>query len=142
MPLCNGSDCPGRCRERRRKFELFGKHAINSPCGYTLLETVISLAVLCAVVVPLFAIFRHGGVVADTRRRLTGIWLVEQEAAVIGAFPGRALPVKRHRVENREWIVRTGISETQPPRYHITAELGGVTRAEARFYGRASNDRN
>ena len=108
--------------------------------GYTLLETVISLAILTAVVIPLFGIFTPSNTIVDAHRELTGIWLVERESVIVRTFPHEILPVKRKYINDREWTIHTEASETQPKQYRITAEIRGKIKAEARFYGRTGGE--
>ena len=104
--------------------------------GYTLIEAVISLVIVSAILVPLiFGIYRSSALAAS-RRELTGVWLIEREAAVVRTFPHEALPTKRQRIGNDEWTITTEITGADPLLYRMTAHLRGSVEAEARFYGR------
>ena len=118
-----------------------GARRRNSGNGFTILEAMISLAVLCAVVVPLLTAVYRTTALSGAREELTGMWLIEREAAIVRAFPGRSLPVKRYPVNRDEWTLRTEVSDGALPRYRIVAEVRGAVRAEALFYGREAGKR-
>ncbi len=108
--------------------------------GYTVLETVVALTLLVSIAVPLISRMQRGTHLYDARRELTGIWLIEQEAATVRAFPAEALPVRRRMAGGEEWTLRTETTAERPVRYRITAELWGTVRAEACFLGRAADE--
>lgn len=106
--------------------------------GYTLLETVIAVAILMAVVIPMLSWFYRGSTLHDAQMELTGIWLIEQEAAVATAFPQSVLPQKRRSIASEEWVLQTTVAGKQLPCYTITAVFRGVKRATVTFYGRGT----
>jgi hypothetical protein len=114
-------------------------HGYCDDTGYTLIETVISLVLLIAIAVPLITRFYYGNTLHESRAELTGIWLIEQEAALIRAFPSKILPVKRRYCDMDEWTLRTTVIEKKPVHYRITAELRGKVHAQSTFYGRAED---
>ena len=104
--------------------------------GYTLLETVVSLGILMAVVVPLVTMFYQSTIPADAARELEGTWLIEQEATLVGTFPRKSLPIKRRYIDGREWTITTDITTGPVCRYRLSAVLAGREKALAVFYGR------
>jgi type II secretory pathway pseudopilin PulG len=104
--------------------------------GYTLLEVVIALAILTAVVVPLVSIISRTVFTGNLKNELTGIWLCEQEADLIMAFPDHTIPVKHRYIDNLEWTIKTEKSGSGLIRYTLTAYLHDRSYASLNFYGR------
>lgn len=113
----------------------------NRRRGYTLLETLIALAILLSIIVPLTAVAYKNSGALRARSALTAQCLLEQEAALATAFPEDVVPVKRRMIDDAEWVVKTEITGKDPLVYAMTALWG--TRAEGKvvFYGRPGNAR-
>lgn len=109
--------------------------------GYTLLETVVSLVLLTAVVVPLITRFYRGNALMEAKREITATWLLEREAEVLRTFPHKMLPVKRHYIDDNEWTIRTEVAHKRPECYTLSAEFKGKVHASTLFYGRAEDEK-
>ena len=105
--------------------------------GYSLLETVIALAILISIVVPVVSIMRRNNRISAARHELTGIWLIEREAILVRAFPEKVIPLKRYTVKGREWTLRINKKGNEILEYYLTAERNKKKMAEACFLGRA-----
>ena len=104
--------------------------------GYTLLETVIALALLMMIVVPFLGRLYRNFMLTGIERELTGIWLCEQEAGVITAFPDDAVPVRRRYVNGEEWVIRTEKKGGDVITYTMTAQVQNRQYAVTVFYGK------
>jgi Tfp pilus assembly protein FimT len=109
--------------------------------GYSLLETVIALVILIAVVVPLVSLMHRDNTIAAARNELTGIWLIEREAALVRDFPEKQVPLKRYTVKDREWTLRINKKGHDIVEYYLVAELKGKKMADACFFGRVEKEK-
>lgn len=107
--------------------------------GYTLLETVVSMALLVTIAVPLVSHLYRGFLLANSERECVGMWLCEQEAAIVQTFPSQSLPVRRRQIRGEEWTIRTDKQGGNPLHYQITAHLRSKEHALVHFYGRAAD---
>jgi hypothetical protein len=110
----------------------------NTP-GYTLFESLVALAILITIIVPLTTFFYRKADSARLMRSITAICMLEQEAALTLAFPRDAAPVKRRTINGAEWIVRTEESGADPIVYKMTAAIHGRVVDSVVFYGRSGN---
>jgi len=108
----------------------------NHSRGYTLLETLIALAILMSVIVPLTTMLHKNSGAIHTRNALIAQCLLEQEAALAMAFPEDVLPVKRRMIDSLEWIVKTEVTGKDPLVYAMTALRGTREEGKVIFYGR------
>lgn len=118
------------------KFIISKGVSIKHKNGYTLLETLIALSILLVVAVPLVTfLFRISGA-HDTEKALTGMCILEQEAAMVRIFPKGAVPVKRRVVDGKEWIITTEVTGSDLPLYRMSVKDSKKVRGELVFYGR------
>lgn len=114
------------------------RQKIQKSSGYTLLETLIAFVILLVIVVPLVSfLFRISGA-HDSERMFTGICLMEQEAALVRAFPGKSIPVKMRIINGREWVIKTEVGGSELLQYKMRVSEGEKMRGEVMFYGRRS----
>lgn len=113
----------------------------NRKTGFTLLETLISLSILLAFVIPLTTFIYKNHSATDSEKALTGICLLEQESALIKAFPDQAIPVKRRTINGKEWIIKTETAGTGLIQYRMAASDGIKTRANLVFLGNSSDEK-
>ncbi len=111
----------------------------NQPNGYTLLETLIALAILISIIVPLTAILHKNSSALHARDTLTAQCLLEQEAVLAVAFPEDVIPVKRRMADSLEWIVKTEVTGKDPLIYSMTASRGDKEAGKVVFYGRPAH---
>jgi prepilin-type N-terminal cleavage/methylation domain-containing protein len=104
--------------------------------GYTLLESLIALAILLSIIVPLLTFFYKYASDSTAQKSFTAICLLEQEAAMTVSFPEDVVPVKRKMIAGREWSVRTDVSGKDPIVYRMTALLNNRGIDSVVFYGR------
>jgi hypothetical protein len=136
-PGCHSATDQVHCPEKPSAGNRYYRKNSTNQCGYTLLETVISLTILMIVVVPLLSRLYQNTSLADARYELVGIRLIEQEAALVCAMPNEFSPLKKRYVDKQEWTIRADVAANGPLRYTLAAELHGTVRARAVFYGRA-----
>ena len=109
--------------------------------GYTLLETVIALAILISIVVPLVSIMQRNNTIASARNELTGIWLIERETKLVRSFPEKVTPIKRYTIKRREWTIRIDKKGNDIVEYYMTTEVNKKKVVEACFLGRAEKEK-
>lgn len=120
------------------QFPEFKSTSDSDMSGYTLLETLIAFCILLVVAVPLITfLFRLTGA-HDSEKALTGMCLLEQEAAIVRTFPQRVVPVKRRVVDGKEWIIKTEVSGSELLLYRMNVNDGKKNRGELVFYGRGN----
>lgn len=63
---------------------------------------------------------------------------MEQEAALVRAFPGKSIPVKMRIINGREWVIKTEVGGSELLQYKMRVSEGEKMRGEVMFYGRRS----
>ena len=111
----------------------------QNQCGYTLFESLIALAILITVVVPLTTLFHRKADAARLARSIAAACILEQEAALAAAFPQDVAPVKRRQIDGKEWTVRTGASGSGPIVYKMIVAMNGRAVDSVFFYGRKAD---
>jgi hypothetical protein len=107
--------------------------------GYMLFESLIALAILISVVVPLTTLFYRKSNSVRLQQSITSMCLMEQEAALSIAFPQGAVPTKRRALDGKEWTVKTETSGADPVVYKIIASMNGRVIDSVVFYGRKAD---
>lgn len=108
----------------------------SSPSGYTLLEIVIAFAILLVFIIPLISYIYKISVGQDAQMNLTGMCLLEQEAAIVSTFPDKKIPEKRKILNGREWVITTAVTGRDLLQYKMNISEGKHNRGEIVFYGR------
>ena len=104
--------------------------------GYTLVETIISLAILLLILVPLVSMVYKNNSVSETQKKITAICILEQEAAIIKTIPSDMIPVKRRVIKGNEWVIRTEKEQKGVVKYQMTVSDKDKEYGKIIFYGR------
>ncbi len=78
--------------------------------GYTLLETMVALALFLAVIVPLTERMVLSIRVNRGKDKIIATSLVEQEAARLKAFPDQIFSSKQRVVKGRKWTIKASFT--------------------------------
>jgi prepilin-type N-terminal cleavage/methylation domain-containing protein len=84
----------------------------SSKRGYTLLEVLIGLAIFTVVVVPLLTTVFDRTRVTRSRDTVIASCLLQQEAAIITAFPDQIVPFHKRRVDGTDWTISVTVAGT------------------------------
>ena len=112
-----------------------------SESGYTLLEVLISLFILLTIVIPLITVIYRNSKAIDTEKSITAICLLEQESALVKAYPEETVPIRRRVINGREWTIKTEITGTGLLQYQMTVNDQLKQRGELVFYGRCPDEK-
>ena len=102
--------------------------------GFTLLETLISLAIFMAIALPLVAnvyTIDHAVIGLD---KITATCILEQEVALCRAFPDKIQVLKTRRVGDVDWTVRTTIEGKEFATVRLTVDKADKQISKVVFY--------
>ncbi len=108
--------------------------------GFTLLEVLISLSILLIAIIPLSLIAYKNTDSTDAEKEIIANCLIEQESALVRAYPDQILPVKRRTVLGTEWLIQTEYTGTDLVQYKMRVKDHKL-RSEFTFYGRRKSEK-
>jgi prepilin-type N-terminal cleavage/methylation domain-containing protein len=85
---------------------LFPYHNKNRK-GFTLIETMMSLVIFTAIVIPLMSFLYQDSFFAYDRDKITALCLLDQEGTILKRIPSMYAPVKRKTINGIEWTIKT-----------------------------------
>jgi prepilin-type N-terminal cleavage/methylation domain-containing protein len=78
----------------------------NRP-GFTLIETMMSLVIFTAIVIPLMSFLYQDTFFAHDRDKIIALCLLDQEGKILRRIPAMYAPVKRKMINGIEWTIKT-----------------------------------
>ncbi len=112
----------------------------TSDCkGFTLLETVVSLSIFLAVVVPLMQHMTSAGRMNKGKQKMIAACIIEQEAATLRSYPDQMFTTKQRKVKGITWTVKASIQGDKLKKCHLEVYRRKKRIDKAIFYIYNSN---
>lgn len=118
-----------------------GAHTTLSPlrgdqrgAGYTLLEIIITLALLFLTLTPTSIMIHRNNSLTRAQQELTAMCLLEQEVARAKCRSLNILPVQRHIIDNSEWTITSTIAGDKLKKVTMVVCKNNMERGRTIFY--------
>jgi len=86
------------------------QRSVNAYCkGYTLLETLVAMALFIIVIVPLMEYISVSNKINRGEEKIIASCILEQEAAALKMFPDEILVTKFRKVKGEKWLIKTSL---------------------------------
>jgi prepilin-type N-terminal cleavage/methylation domain-containing protein len=110
------------------------RRSVCAPTGFTLLETLVALAVFTMVVVPLMTGVSLHNQTRATRESIVATCLLQQEEQRIRAFPQYIDPVRYRVVGSKTWVVHAETAGSRLVWCTLSVEKDGHQCGKVGFY--------
>lgn len=102
--------------------------------GFTILETMIALAIFLVCVVPLTTGLIRVGKVRRSMDMVTASCLLQQQYAIIQSSPRLLLPRSEKIIDENKWVIETSSEGGELKKYTVTVLRGNKEITTGRMY--------